>query len=60
MVAFIELSKSHNFEAGLFGLTVFTTSMPVLIREVGRRVKLDETDPELEYTHIFPSLELAF
>lgn len=60
MVAFIELSNGHNFEAVLFGLPVFATAAPVLVREVGRRAKLDETDPELGYAYIFPSLELAF
>ncbi|TFW35378.1 hypothetical protein [Massilia horti] len=59
-VAFIELSNGHNFEAVLFGLPVFATAAPVLIREVEHRAKLDETDPELGYTYIFPSLELAF
>jgi hypothetical protein len=60
MVAFIELSEGCNFEVFLFDLPVFSTTTPTLIREVGHRAKLDETDPELGYTYIFPSLELAF
>ena len=60
MVAFVELSSGDNFKAVLFGLPVFATEVPVLVREVGRRAKLDETDPELGCTYIFPSLELAF
>jgi hypothetical protein len=59
-VAFIELASDSNFEAVLFGLPVFTTPVQVLIAELGRRGKLDETDPELGYSYIFPSLELAF
>jgi hypothetical protein len=60
VVAFIELASDSNFEAVLFGLPVFTTPVQVLIAELGRRGKLDETDPELGYSYIFPSLELAF
>ncbi|KQQ91766.1 hypothetical protein [Massilia sp. Leaf139] len=60
MVAYIELSEGYDFEAVLFGLPVFSTTTPILIREVGRHSKLDETDPELGYSYIFPSLELAF
>lgn len=59
-VAFIELSVECNLEAVLFGLPVFATPVPILISEVSRRAKLDEIDPELGYTYIFPSLELAF
>ena len=59
-VAFIELSGECDLEAILFGLPVFATTVPILISEVSRRAKLDETDPELGYTYIFPSLELAF
>lgn len=58
-VAFIELSNGPNLEAVLFGLPVFTTSIPVLISEIGRRAEVDKTDPELGCSYIFPSLELA-
>jgi hypothetical protein len=60
MVAFIELSDSDDYKAVLFGLPVFATAASALVREVGRRAKLDETDPELGYGYTFPSLELAF
>jgi hypothetical protein len=59
-VAFIELSSGGDVEAVLFGLPVFATAVPVLIHEAGSRAKLDETDPELGYSYIFPALELAF
>jgi hypothetical protein len=59
-VAFIELSNARKLEAVLFGLPVFTTPVPDLLAEVGRRAKLDEDDPELGCSYIFPSLELAF
>jgi hypothetical protein len=59
MVAFIELSEGHDFEAVLFGLPVFTTTTAILVREVGHRAKHDEADPELGCSYIFPSLELA-
>jgi hypothetical protein len=59
MVAFIELSGGGDVEAVLFGLPVFATAVPVLVHEVGSRSKLDETDPELGYSYIFPTLELA-
>jgi hypothetical protein len=60
MVAFIELSNGKDFETILFGLPVFVTAAPVLIREVGHRAKLDESDSELGYSYVFPSLNLAF
>jgi hypothetical protein len=59
-VAFIELSGGGDVEALLFGLPVFATVVPVLVHEVGCRAELDETDPELGYSYIFPNLELAF
>lgn len=59
-VAFIELSIDRNLKAVLFGMPVFTTPAPVLISEVGRRAKHDEDDPELGFSYIFPTLELAF
>jgi hypothetical protein len=59
-VAFIELSNSANLEALLFGLPVFATTTPALISEIELRAELDRTDPELGYSYIFPSLELAF
>ena len=59
-VAFIELSSSSNFQAILFGMSVFTTKAPILVSELKHRATLDETDPELGYTYTFPSLELAF
>jgi hypothetical protein len=59
-VAFIELSNGANLEAVLFGLPVFTTSVPALISEIGRRAELDRADPELGYSYTFPNLELAF
>jgi len=60
IAAFIELSGGGDVEAVLFGLPVFATAVPVLVHEVGSRSKLDETDPELGYSYIFPTLELAF
>lgn len=60
MVTFIELSEGYDCGAVLFGLPVFSTTTQILIREVGRRAKLDETDPEFGYSYIFPSLELVF
>jgi hypothetical protein len=59
-VAFIELSNGANVEAVLFELPVFATSIPALISEIGLRAELDKSDPELGYSYIFPSLELAF
>jgi hypothetical protein len=59
-VAFIELSGECNVEAILFGLPLFATPVPILIPEISRRAKLDETDPELGYSYTFPSIELAF
>lgn len=59
-VAFIELSNGPNLRAVLFGLSVFTTPVPALISEMGRQAELDRTDPELGYSYMFPSLELAF
>lgn len=59
-VTFIELSGGSDFEAVLFELPVFTTQVPILVAEINRRSRLDETDPELGYTYKFPSLELAF
>ena len=59
-VDFIELSNDSSIHATLFGLAVFTTPVPVLISEIARRAALDETDPELGYSYIFPGLELAF
>jgi hypothetical protein len=59
-VVFIELSGGGDVEAVLFGLPVFATAVQVLLHEVGCRAKLDETDPELGYSYIFPALELAF
>jgi len=44
----------------LFGLPVFSTPAPVLIAAVGRHAKHDDDDPELGFSYIFPSLELAF
>ena len=58
-VAFIELSGGGDVEALLFGLPVFATVVPVLVHEVGCRARLNETDPELGYSYIFPTLELA-
>ena len=60
IVAFIELSNRCDVEAILFGLPVFATATSVLVREVGRHARLDESDPELGCSYIFPSLELAF
>jgi len=59
-VAYIELSNGVNLEAVLFGLPVFTTKVPALIAEIGRRAELDGADPELGYSYTFPSLELGF
>ncbi|MGI4844326.1 MAG: hypothetical protein ACRYF7_13520 [Janthinobacterium lividum] len=59
-VAFIELSGGGDVEVVLFGLPVFATAVPLLVQEVRCRAKLDETDPELGYSYIFPTLELAF
>jgi hypothetical protein len=59
-VAYIELSNGLNLEAVLFGLQVFTTTVPVLIGEIGRRAELDAADPELGHSYMFPSLELGF
>lgn len=59
-VAFIELSSGPNLEVVLFGLPVFSTSVPALIPEIGRLAELDSTDPELGYSYTFPNLELAF
>jgi hypothetical protein len=59
-VAYIELSSGANVEAVLFGLPVFATSIPALISEIELRAELDKTDPELGYSYVFPSLELAF
>lgn len=59
-VVFIELFNGNNVEAVVFGVPVFTTVVPTLIREIGCRAKLDETDPELGYSYTFPTLELAF
>lgn len=58
--AYIELCNGHNLEAILFERQVFATPVPALIAEIRRRAKLDETDPELGFTYIFPTLELAF
>jgi hypothetical protein len=59
-VEYIELSHGSGFEAVVFGIPVFATTVPVLVGDIGRRAKLDDTDPELGYSYIFPSLELAF
>jgi hypothetical protein len=59
-VAFIELSNDRNLKVVLFGLPIFTTPVGMLISEVGRHAKYDEDDPELGFSYIFPSLELAF
>lgn len=59
-VAYIEVSGGGDVEAVLFGLPVFATAVPILVNEVGCRAKLDETDPELGHSYIFPALELAF
>ena len=60
MVAFIELSGGGDVESVLFGLPVFATAVPVLVHEVESRSQLDEADPELGYSYVFPTLELAF
>jgi hypothetical protein len=59
-VDFIELSNGCHFEAVLFGLPVFVTSIPVLISEIGHWAELDTTDPELGYSYTFPKLEISF
>lgn len=59
-VAFIELSTGCNFHVVLFGVSVFTTEVPMVISEIMSRAELDKTDPELGYSYTFPSLELSF
>lgn len=59
-VEYIELAHGHDFEALVFGISVFATTVPALVGEIGQRAKIDDADPELGYSYIFPSLELAF
>ena len=59
-VNYIELSKDSNFNAALFGMDVFSTPTEELIARVQTRAALDESDPELGFSYIFPTLELSF
>lgn len=55
---YIELSA--GFEATLFGHSVFSTKASQLICLIEQHAAFDNTDPELGFSYIFPSLELSF
>jgi hypothetical protein len=58
-VEYIELIAGSAFTPQLLGLTVFSTPAMQLVSKLQEVGALDEADPELGYSYVFPSLELS-
>jgi len=59
LVNFIELSGISGFEAVCFGHEVFSTPASKLVDLFTVHAEYDAADPELGYSYVFPSIELA-
>ena len=58
-VEYLELSRDSDFDAMLFGHSVFVTEAPRLVALIEKHAPFDKSDPELGNAYVFPDLELA-
>lgn len=58
-VEYIELSADAEFSAVYRGMNVFGTEAKDLVAHISRVAEYDATEPEMDYSYIFPELELS-
>jgi hypothetical protein len=58
-VEYIELSRSPHLIAMFRGINVFETPAEDLVRLISQYASYDESDREIPYSYIFPSLEMS-
>lgn len=58
-VAYIELSPAEDFEVRFDGLPVLTLPADEVVGHVLQHAPFDERDPELGYSYVFRTLDLA-
>jgi hypothetical protein len=58
-VEYIELSRGGSITAIYGALDIFVTEAEQVVEQIAQEAAVDETDPELGYSYVFPALELS-
>lgn len=58
-VEYLELARDSEFDALLFGHSVFATEVPRLVELFDKRAPIDKSDLKPGNEYVFPDLELA-